>query len=240
MKKYLVVQMLAFVLVAAPLSGQDKPAKDEPSKTKVPAYELYSKKSAVAFNAGAMGLGLEYAQNFHPKLNGRLKVNVLPYSLSDYKYKFDGNPTIINAEVDFLNIDLLVEFLPFTRSSFKLVGGLGYFANGNISALVNYDGTFTYGEIELSESEVGNIEIGFDYSGIAPYLGFGFGRAVPRRRVGFGFELGAYYTGGPMVDINATGVLTPTASENIDRLQENMDGYAFLPHIKLRLAVRLN
>ncbi len=243
MKKKITTLLLAF-LSAGYVSAQADTTADGQLKLIEPpaptAQQLYEGKSALALGFGAAGLDLEYAYNLHPNLNGRFRVNFLPYEYKDYKYDFSGNAVLIDAKMDFVNFDLLLEYLPFKKSSFKLIGGVSFLTNAKVDVLVNYDGTFTYGDIELSEEEIGDLNIGFDYSGVAPYLGLGFGRAVPKKRVGFGVEVGTYYAGGPDVSITATGALTPTAEANVEKLEQNMEGYAWLPYMKFRLAVRLN
>lgn len=246
MKKNILVSLLALALMAMPAMAQEEGSTESSESTEAPeapsqpAYEIYGGKSAISLNFGAIGGGLEYAYNFHKNFNGRLRFSTLPFTYEGYELEFDGNPTLVDAELNFLNIDLMVEYLPFTNSSFKLVGGLGYFSSASVDVFVQYDGTFNFGDIELTPEDIGQMDIGFDWSGVAPYLGFGFGRAVPRKRVGFGMELGAYYTGAPEVTMNATEALEPSAAANIDLLRENMEDYAFLPYFQFRIAVRLN
>ena len=43
----------------------------------------------------------------------------------------------------------------------------------------------------------GNVSGGLKVSGFRPYLGLGFGRAVPKKRVGVMFELGVQFHGKP-------------------------------------------
>lgn len=45
----------------------------------------------------------------------------------------------------------------------------------------------------------GNVEATIEVGGFRPYLGIGFGRAVPKGRIGFQFDLGVQFWGGPKV-----------------------------------------
>lgn len=45
----------------------------------------------------------------------------------------------------------------------------------------------------------GNVEATIEVGGFRPYLGIGFGRAVPKKRIGCQFDLGVQFWGGPEV-----------------------------------------
>ena len=199
----------------------------------------YHKKSAIALNISSVGLGLEYAYNLNNSLNLRARINYL--AVNDYTTNItvEEQPVIVIGNANLANLDVAIEYLPFQSSSFKLVGGLSYFFDANGSVNVLYDDDLQYGEIEISKEEVGDITLGLDYPGLAPYAGLGFGRAVPKGRFGFGFEIGTYYVGSPDVSLEASKMLSPTKEEELEQLEDNFSGYAWLPFINLRLAVKL-
>ncbi len=199
----------------------------------------YYKKSAIAINISTLGVGLEYAYNLNTNLNLRARVGT--FSVSDYaiETELSQQPVLLTSNANITHADVLLEYLPFKRSSFKLIGGASYFFDAGGSINVLYNENIQYGEIELSPEEIGNLTIMLDYAGLAPYVGFGFGRAVPKRRVGLGIEIGTYYAGSPEVSIAATEMLEPTAEKELAQLEENLSGYAWLPFINLRLVVKL-
>ena len=82
------------------------------------------------------------------------------------------------------------------------------------------------------------MELTLDYNGFAPYLGLGFGRAVPKNKFGVSFEAGSFYLPEPKVDITATGMLAPTANQAVS-LQEDIRDYRWFPFLNLRLSVRI-
>ena len=95
-------------------------------------------------------------------------------------------------------------------------------------------------DIEVSPEEVGfikgTIQMG---SKLSPYFGLGFGRAVPRKRVGIGLDLGTYYKGRPRVDLEATSLLR----NNVNNEQVLEDALSFVrwwPVVSFRLAVKVN
>lgn len=194
-------------------------------------------KNAIGINAGVTGFGVEYARNLNVHLNLRGRVNI--FNLKDYQYNLTIDDEEVNGtfNVEMLTADLLLEYLPFSKSSFKLVGGLSYLANYNINGLLKYNGTLEYGDMTLDQEQVGDININADWSGVAPYLGLGFGRAVPKNRVGFGIEAGTFYAKSPEASVSGTKMFEPMQEES-EEFQENLSDYRWLPNIKLNLTVK--
>ena len=76
-------------------------------------------------------------------------------------------------------------------------------------------------------------------SGFRPYLGLGFGRLIPKNRLGFRFELGAQFQGKPK--IYADGVdLDKTLDEEVKNdISKIMDYLTVYPVIKFSLRGRI-
>lgn len=55
------------------------------------------------------------------------------------------------------------------------------------------------GDYFLEPDENGNAEASIKVNGFRPYVGLGWGRAVPRNRLGFQFDLGVQFWGSPKV-----------------------------------------
>ncbi|WBL23608.1 hypothetical protein [Zunongwangia sp. HRR-M8] len=198
----------------------------------------YSKKYAIAVNGSTLGGGIEIAKNISPHFNLRLRGNTL--SIKDFVQEIEIDDANLNVTADsrFLEFDLSLEYLPFKQSSFKIVGGAAYFNDGETKALATYDGSFEYGEIIIGPEDIGDLRLSIDYNGIAPYLGIGMGRAVPKNKFGIAFEAGSFYLPEPQVGITATGMLAPTANQ-AESLQEDIKDYRWYPFLNLRLSIRI-
>ncbi|MEQ9263274.1 MAG: hypothetical protein RLP14_08945 [Owenweeksia sp.] len=237
----LALALTAFSGYSQKLSDKFKIEENDSSKTVKPVKEAptsFYDKFAVAVNGSTLGIGLEVARNLTPHLNIRLRGNM--FSLKNYTLDLEmgGEPVHIDASSNFMEFDLCAEYLPFKRSSFKLVGGMGYFMKADANAHAVYDGELEYGDITMTSDDIGTMDFNIDYKGFAPYLGFGFGRAVPKKRVGLGLEVGTFYLSKPAVTIDATQMLEPTEGEQAE-LEENLSDYRWLPFINLRLAIRI-
>ncbi|WBL24445.1 hypothetical protein [Zunongwangia sp. HGR-M22] len=198
----------------------------------------YENRFAIALNGSTLGGGIEVAKNISSHFNLRLRANT--FGIKDFIQEIEVDDANLNVTADsrFLEFDLSLEYLPFENSSFKLVGGAAYFNDGKTTALAKYDGSFTYGEITIGPDEIGDLELTLDYNGFAPYFGLGFGRAVPKKRIGVAFEAGSFYLPEPQVGINATKMLSPTADQ-AESLQENIRDYRWYPFLNLRLSVKI-
>ena len=198
----------------------------------------YSNKYAIALNGSTLGGGLEIARNLSKHFNLRLRGNIL--SIEDFVQEIEVDDANLNVTADtrFLEFDLSLEYLPFKSSSFKIIGGAAHFSDGKTEARATYDGTFEYGEITLGPEDIGDLELMLDYNGFAPYLGLGFGRAVPKTKIGLSCEAGSFYLPAPQVGITATEMLAPTADQS-SSLQEDIRDYRWFPFLNLRFSVKI-
>ena len=200
--------------------------------------EIKERKNAFAASFGLPGLGIEFARKLSPKFSARLawhSAQLINLGVENIEIKDDKVNLLANAEVSI--IDLGIEYNPFKNSSFKLTTGLGYLANVNTNLVVTYTEDVKLGDVIITKNDVGEIVADVTWSGIAPYVGIGFGRAVPKRRFGFGFELGTYYTSSPDVKLTASELLAPTASQE-ENLQKSLSSFKFIPRVQVRLVYK--
>jgi len=94
------------------------------------------------------------------------------------------------------------------------------------------------GDIAMLPDEVGqiNAELTPRYF-ISPYFGVGFERIIKRiKNVSFLFESGILFHGKPTVKLDATGMLTPTASDAQETLiEENISSLSLYPILSISL-----
>ncbi len=201
-------------------------------------YEMWQNRHAIALSAGLPGYGLEYAYNINRSLN--IRAGFLMFAFNDYNTDLDinGQDVNVNANLNSMVYDLMLEYHPTSNKAFKLVAGLGYLNEVGVNTLILLNNDIGYGDITIDNEEIGNIDLSVSWTGLAPYMGFGFGRAIPKKRVGFGIEFGTYYAGGPDVEIVATEMLENTSQE-AEELQENLSSYAWMPRVMARLAIKL-
>jgi|GEM_PF-591750 len=194
-------------------------------------------KHGLGINFGMNGVGADYAYMPGEMFAFRGRFQTLHFTLNIDDLEFSETYVGVDGSLNFTNLDLLVDFYPF-KSSFKIVGGFGYFLNNRITSKGYFVDDLQLGELVLDPNDIGYVEIQAEWAKLAPYIGLGFGKAVPNSRVGFGFELGTYYGGAPDVTVIATEMLRETSQEEAE-LEENLKGYAWIPYLNFRLSIRI-
>lgn len=100
---------------------------------------------------------------------------------------------------------------------------------------VNTDGQ----TLQVQEKDgAGYMEAAIDIPRLRPYLGLGFGRSVPRRRVGLQLDLGAIYMGAPSLSSGNEVAYDGDAQEVMPN-GLTLDDFKFWPVASLRLTIRL-
>ena len=221
------------------LSIQSQTETDTISKKSITTSDLSERKNAITVSVGTTGFSFGYARKLSSKLNGIIAYNT--FTLNDKEA--DVSSLLDNDDVDFLGsvkstiIDLGAEYVPFKNSSFKLAFGVGFLNDVNINGLITYKEGIAVGDVNVSKQDVGKIVIDSEWTGVAPFIGFGFGRAVPKNKFGFGIDIGTYFTKTPEVSLTADKLLAPTQDEQAT-LQDAFTTLTFIPRIQLRLTYK--
>ncbi len=177
---------------------------------------------ALGVSAGTDGIGIQVAAPLTYHFAVRAGYNFLP----NIKYKKGVN---VGTDVDFVdypnkqNVDiegklnmgdfnLLFDYYPFQTSTFRITAG-AYFGkekfveatNANVflkqSAWGNKGlelGTGAAPYTMVSDAQ-GNVKANVKVNSFKPYIGIGFGRAVPKHNIGMQFDLGVQFWGKPEV-----------------------------------------
>ncbi len=175
----------------------------------------------------------------------------LPPSVADRLNAVELN---LKGELQMTSGHVLFDFVPFRRgnSSFFIAAGL-YFGSGK---LITVNGRFDdktmselksfgvdiatipveIGDVKVMTNPDGSVGADLKVKSVKPYVGLGFGRPMPRRRVGFRFELGALFHGRPKV------VSNNLLEENLDELNDVnkfLKNFNVYPQLNFQVTVRL-
>lgn len=157
--------------------------------------------------AGTTGIGGDLNVSLHPNIKARLGFAYLWYSylpdgltatVTDPRNSSEREMGLDKIKLSFPNVNLLVDFFPMRLGVFHFTLGV-FFGQNKISAMGHVPADLPrfviadYGIIPNSDGSVSaDLNIG---NTVKPYFGIGLGRTIPKRRVGFKFELGAIYQG---------------------------------------------
>ena len=97
-------------------------------------------------------------------------------------------------------------------------------------------------EIDLGDDVVflgrdGHMGAALDVNAFRPYAGLGWGRAIPKRRVGFRFELGAMFMGRP--EVTSQNLRSGVIGSDISEFNEVLDKITVFPQISFQLTYRI-
>ena len=208
---------------------------------------------SVGVSASTIGIGVDASTTLNRYLMLRAGVDIMPGITfdTDVDVGIDaGSSSLSESTVNLegalkrTQASLLLSVYPFKGSSFFITGG-AYFGgnklvkiNGHNEELKNAG--IIIGDYKLPIDENGNVSGGIKVSGFRPYLGLGFGRAVPYKRLGFMFELGVQFHGTPKLysDTGSIGNLFDQTDAD-DEFSDILDKLKVYPVLKFRLCGRI-
>jgi hypothetical protein len=229
---------LLLLHVAASAQNTSTPKKEGPGMKKKSNYDkpLFQRPLSVSLGLGSAGIGIEGKLGVHRKWNLRLGTSMLPFNYTG-NILFEDIKANTKVSSHFNKVQLLAEFKPF-GSSFRIVGGLAYFYKGSLNIIQASEGTYKIGNTIVTGEQVGKLDFTADWKGIAPYLGLGLFKDMPKKKFNVSLDLGTYYLSAPKVDLSGTGLLEDN-SENQEQLEENLQGYRWLPVLQFNLNYKL-
>lgn len=213
---------------------------------------------SVGVSAGTTGIGVDVATPITPRFAIRGGVSFMPgfnintdvdVELSDPELGSRTSSLDIKGGMGRATGELLVNYYPFLNSSFFATAG-AYFGgpklmkiDGHSDELEEYikeggNANIVIGDQTIPVDKNGNVAGGLKVSGFRPYIGVGFGRAVPKKRIGVMFELGVQFHGTPKVYTSA-GELGSTSDEGDDSFTKIVDKLTVYPVMKVRFCGRL-
>lgn len=190
-------------------------------------------------NLTTNGFGAEIAKSIGKsnQLNLKLGFNYLPLEINNISTDFSGTKIIGNANITLGAIGCYLDWHPF-NNVFKVTGGAALMLT-KMKLLAYLKDSADQGNLKVSPQEAGQINLEVKPFIIAPYIGIGLGRSIPKNRVGFSFDIGTYFIGSPDVLFNTTGLLEPTSNQE-SVLKNNMSGYQWLPKISININIKLS
>ncbi len=236
--KRMIVLFFASVFV---LAGTNTIAQELPEES---SFE-YSEDDYDDYNEGfGLGLGLKLSTfgagaEIIAAINPTFQVRVGGTYLK-YKYTYDDENVEVNGSTDakLSSVSLLLN-VHLVRILF-VSGGVLY--NMNEIGLNGYPTeSLTIGAMDVEPQDIGELSYKVTPgSSFTPYAGIGIGRSLSKNGVvSFAIEAGAAFHGQPKVDLEATGMLSPTASEeNRQILEDNLSSFTIYPMLNFQLSFR--
>jgi len=228
MKKYLLLLSLAGFSLQVSAQYVQKSTGD--------GSDLQREKS-ISLGLGTTGVSLEGKVGLNQHFNARLGVSFLPVTYSG-PLTLDGVKTTANITANLGKVSLLGEYKPFNTLPIRLVGGVGYIFSASPTATLQPTQSYKLGQTTLSPNELGEMKIGANWQGIAPYLGVAFCHDFPKHKFNVNVDLGTYYLPKPTTTWEGTKLLNDNQS-NEQQLDQNLSGYRWFPELKISLNYKI-
>lgn len=164
----------------------------------------------------------------------------------------------LDAELGLMNGKVLLDIYPFKKATFRITAG-AYFGKDKLinvegrlpneiveaaGIISQYGGEYTpgihLGENFIGANELGNVDAFVKINKVKPYVGIGFGRAVPKHRLGLDFDLGVMFHGTPKID-SSNGNISDALNDELESsgLTDILEEITIYPVMSLRLVGRI-
>ena len=205
---------------------------------------------------GTTGIDFELAAPMGDLFQLRAGYSFFPKK--SYKYKSDIDYTKygkaykgeVEGHVKWGNAKVMVDYYPFPSKTFHATVG-AYIGSEEIVDAQNIDQIinvgpgegFVIGDYLISPDADGFARAAIKVNKFKPYVGIGFGRSVPRKRVAFGGDLGVKIWGKPGVYEKQSGHDVKVESQDIDDrdggIIKTISKISVWPVLTLRLTGRI-
>lgn len=245
MKKFIMTVAMSFLTVFSCMAQDGEQ----------PFYGLGNRLGA-GIGVGTEGYGIDVATSFNKYFGARLGLNIVPGTSFNTSVDVDVNDGTtekmdVSSSVGRTSVDLKFDCYPFPdASSFFVTAGFS-FGGSKLLKVTGHSDNFAdmirkgdelnleIGNYNIPIDENGNVGGGIKVSGFRPYLGLGFGRLIPKGRVGFRFEMGFQFHGTPELYADGVDLKEIMGRDKDDDLSKILDNLTVYPVIKLSVRGRI-
>lgn len=193
---------------------------------------------SLAVNFSSKGCGVEtgFMYKAIPQIGLRVYINYFSFKQSQNLELDKGSSIDIYPDIKTFVLGSFMDYHPFKKKIFRLTAGLSYEVIQNYQVAFSSASGLNLGGLQIASDDFGNINLGMKWNTLRPYIGFGFGRAIMKKRLGVGFDMGVAYMGSPKLSLIYEGFLeTTTIDEEMKKIEANMKGYSYYPYLGFQL-----
>lgn len=209
--------------------------------------------------------GFDVLPKFQVDSHLNLSSNMYTNAMGQKKI-FDFDRANVQGEPHLANGKILIDILPFIVNKFRLTVG-AYFGAGNVMDIYNskdgalYDIAQANNDIEKSNrftlndpqkiiglelgdyllvpDAQGNVNVHINTKSFRPYIGIGYGRTVPRHRVGCSIDFGFLIWDKPTVECNGIELTSENLASKGGSIIRTFSKIKVYPCLSLRLCGRI-
>jgi hypothetical protein len=243
LKTYWQVSIMVLCLISSSVAyAQEGSDATEAVATTEPTTEDGNLKIGLGLEAGTHALGgISLVALYKERFGLRVGYNNMTFNRDGILVTYSNTELSNDIAIDRSHLFVAADIGLIGKGAVRLVTGVGIMTGNSISLTSKIQGERRINDIVLSPERVGVITTEISSASNANYyIGIGFGRAVPRKRIGFNFDIGGFYMGDLNLDMQATNLLRhntglqPQLEEDINTLTPWWPAMSFRLNIKLK------
>ena len=201
---------------------------------------------------GTNGISIEAATPITPYLQLRAGVSYMPsftFKSGVETYAQVGGHEVegwtrLEGDIGRVQGQVILNVYPFPKVPFYVAVG-GYFGGNKAvkitgtvpSESIGNDGFINIGDYKLPVNPDGTVDGGIKVRNFRPYIGIGWGRAIPSKLINFSVDLGVQIHGTPKLYTNF-GEITEMAEVDDNTFKKIIDKAVVYPTLTFRLGFR--
>ena len=223
------------------------------SASALPGLGLFNHLGASA-GVGTTGITIDVATNITGFVQLRAGVDIMPgitfNADADFRHEYlDGVGHIdLKGDLGRTQGHVIFNVYPIPKAGLFVAAG-GYFGGSKLLKITGHSeelatlagqqgtGSVIIGDYEIPADKDGNVSGGLRVKGFRPYLGLGFGRAIPGKLLNFQTELGVPFEGEPVVYTDY-GTLKMSAFEDDNTFNKVRSALKVYPQLTFRIGFR--
>ena len=182
---------------------------------------LYAEDSsdlAVGAKIGTLGFGIDGTVGMSEKLNLRVNLNTGKCKNDDTDKKYSET-----GDLELFSAGLLADYHPFSNG-FRVSGGVYYSDIDLDSTSSKPENNTQIGDKKYDLTSDTTTKFGVSNSGVAPYLGIGWGNAIAKGSPwGFSLDVGVMYQGDSDVKLSMSGTAKDSKTGEVINLATNSE-----------------
>ena len=203
---------------------------------------LKKQKLAVGIQASTFGLGatVHWVLPTPKRLSLEVGYTFLRFIKDQHIQISEESEVFLQPDVHHSMVTALLSWYPFQKKNIFVKSGLGYNFGQKYFVHITSPTGLELGGLEIAADDFGDIDIGIKWNKLMPYLGIGFGRELPKKKVDVVFNIGTFYMGSPKINTRFEGFLeTTTLDAEVVKIQRNLKNYSYFPFLGVNVRYKI-
>jgi hypothetical protein len=194
---------------------------------------------------GTSGSFIAYTKQLNPKISLGASISFLNLDAT-IPLKIIGQEVKVIVQTSSLQGSVFYRYHPFGKKDSIGFRNNGFFLSAGLSQKTSsiYELRFTsreplqIGQFKLTSDQTGSVNIDVFTNTTMPWFSIGYQKKFRNNKLSILSEVGLYYHGLPLIDMNSTGVFRLN-DRNKDQIQKNISSLKYYPLLNVSLGYKL-